>query len=104
MPHHFCWKEEFEKIPPVLGKMMVEQLDKKECKFADAIEELCDRFVYVPKGKEDSWISIFVNLPDNLKEEKDYYYYTYDIYGAIWNDKGLIYVAKMNDKGELELL
>ena len=27
-----------------------------------------------------------------------------EIYGAIWTDKGLIYVAKMNDKGELELL
>ena len=26
------------------------------------------------------------------------------IYGAIWTDKGLIYVAKMNKKGELELL
>lgn len=25
-------------------------------------------------------------------------------YGAIWTDKGLIYVAKMNDKGELELI
>ena len=28
----------------------------------------------------------------------------FEIYGAIWTDKGLIYVAKMNDKGELELL
>lgn len=72
-------------------------------KQADTIEELCDRFVYVPKGKKDSWISIFVDLPNNLKEEKDYYYYTYNIYGAIWTDKGLIYVAMMNDKGELEL-
>ena len=27
-----------------------------------------------------------------------------NVYGAIWTDKGLIYVAKMNDKGELELL
>ena len=26
------------------------------------------------------------------------------IYGAIWTDKGLIYVAKMNDRRELELL
>ena len=26
------------------------------------------------------------------------------IYGAIWTNKGLIYVAEMNDKGELELL
>ena len=28
----------------------------------------------------------------------------YNIYGAIWTDKGLIYVAKMNDKGDLELI
>ena len=27
-----------------------------------------------------------------------------DLFGAIWTDKGLIYVAKMNEKGELELL
>lgn len=27
-----------------------------------------------------------------------------ELYGAIWTNKGLIYVAKMNDKGELELL
>ena len=27
-----------------------------------------------------------------------------EIYGAIWTDKGLIYVAKMNDKGELCLI
>lgn len=26
------------------------------------------------------------------------------IYGAIWTDKGLIYVAKLNDKKEFELL
>ena len=26
------------------------------------------------------------------------------IYGAIWTDKGLIFVAKMNNEGELELL
>ena len=26
------------------------------------------------------------------------------VYGAIWTSKGLIYVAKMNDKGELELI
>ena len=29
----------------------------------------------------------------------------YDVlYGAIWTDKGLIYVAKMNEDDELELL
>ena len=26
------------------------------------------------------------------------------VYGAIWTDKGLIYVAKMNNKGEFKLL
>jgi hypothetical protein len=26
------------------------------------------------------------------------------IYGAVWTDEGLIYVAQMNKKGELELL
>ena len=25
-------------------------------------------------------------------------------FGAIWTDKGLIYVAKMNEQGELELI
>ena len=87
-----------------LTKSDYEWLCKSAHKESDTIEELCDRFVYIPKGKEDYWISIFVDLPDNLKEEKDYYYYTYDIYGAIFTDKGLIYVAKMNEKGELELL
>ena len=61
---------------------------------ADTIEELCDEFVGIYKGKhikslsKDLWI---------LKDCEV-------IYGAIWTDKGLIYVAKMNDKGELELL
>jgi hypothetical protein len=27
-----------------------------------------------------------------------------NLYGAIWTSKGLIYVAKMNKEGELELL
>lgn len=63
-------------------------------KQADAIEELCDEFV--------------------VEDTQGLHYRTYDfkglentgnkICGAIWTDKGLIYVAKMNDKGELELL
>ena len=62
---------------------------------ADTIEELCDEFVYVASEKDRPVIcykpTAFHKLSDNL-------------YGAIWTDKGLIYVAKMNDKGELELL
>ena len=60
---------------------------------ADTIEELCDEFVYHLKsgGK-------FI---DEQLVKSDIYEI---VYGAIWTDKGLIYVAKMNDKGELELL
>ena len=68
---------------------------------ADTIKELCDEFVCVSKDNPKSYI-----IDDNLwgdvypyyDSEKDY------LYGAIWTDKGLIYVAKLNDKGELELI
>ena len=60
---------------------------------ADTIEELCDEFVF-----EETY-------PSGLKR----HIITEDVavgtqFGAIWTDKGLIYVAKMNDKGELDLL
>ena len=65
------------------------------CKHTKTIEELCDEFVYVASENDRPVIcykpTVFHKLNDNL-------------YGAIWTDKGLIYVAKMNDKGELELL
>jgi hypothetical protein len=67
---------------------------------ADTIEELCDEFVLVnenvftkPQMLEDDYNRIDLN-----------YYKNEDIYGAIWTDKGLIYVAKMNEKGELCLI
>ena len=77
-------------------------------KQADTIEELCDEFVEVldiPIGNE-SFRHYIHNTPlsrdklltfVNLKE-KDV------VYGAIWTDKGLIYVAKMNEKGGWKLL
>ena len=62
-------------------------------KEADIIEELCDEFVYHLKGGgkfiDEKLVTSFV-----YKE----------IYGAIWTDKGLIYVAKINEKGVLVLL
>jgi len=68
---------------------------------ADTIEELCDEFIvfgdidkpYLTRHK-------FTNKEWN----KQYFIGDRKLYGAIWTDKGLIYVAKMNDKGELELL
>lgn len=62
-------------------------------KQADTIEELCDEFVVEDKDE----FAIFHNSK-LAKQTKGI------VYGAIWTDKGLIYVAKMNEKGELELL
>lgn len=80
---------------------------------ADTIEELCDEFLGLVKSKSSDFIIMRV-IAHSLKELKDSlntelnektYYSKYDIiYGAIWTDKGLIYVANMNSKGELELI
>ena len=69
-------------------------------KSADTIEELCDEFVI--KAYISSYPQIYHSV--NLKELNEFREKDTIIYGAIWTDKGLIYVAKMNDKGELELL
>ena len=66
-------------------------IDSPFIKQADTIEELCDCFV--DYCEEDD--SHFVSTAIQGKHE---------IYGAIWTDRGLIYVAKMNGKGEIELL
>lgn len=69
----------------------------KIIKQADTIEELCDEFVSVYGKYQDHW--------DNLEEcLRLCWDGPAEIYGAIWTDRGLIYVAKMNEKGELELL
>lgn len=80
-------------------------LSKKEpiLKQADTIEELCDEIVIKeydeptpcssPIGKSKSWKA----YQPIVKEVEA-------IYGSIWVDGNLIKVAKMNEKGELELL
>ena len=69
-------------------------------KQADTIEELCDGFIFKDTHANElhfldknSGISL---LGASLFEET--------LRGFVETDKGLIYVAKMNDKGELELL
>ena len=76
-------------------------------KQADTIEELCDEFVFhTLDGYEQHFLSrghledVLSNKNINLQE----YLSCREIYGAIWTEWGLKYVAKMNDKGELELL
>lgn len=64
---------------------------------SENLEELCDEYVVVN--------NTCFNTPQLLGTviDKDYYKHE-EVYGAIWTDKGLIYVAKMNDKGELVLI
>lgn len=64
---------------------------------ANTIEELCDEFVFI-KGN----IKLIFS-PITYNKEKDIKFFD-EIYGAIWTNIGLIYVAKMNNEGELELL
>lgn len=86
-------------------------------KQADTIEELCDEFVDASELKTTNTGGWLYDEFDS--DNKCLVYYAEDerrtiplnefddlskIFGAIWTDKGLIYVAKMNDKGELELL
>ena len=81
--------------------------EAKEHKVADTIEELCDEFVLEDNsgnkilgtlGRDTFWNNYYsISIEQALKNN-------FVFYGAIWTDKGLIYVAKMNKKGELELL
>lgn len=69
-------------------------------KEADTIEELCDMFITLEKLDGKRWHSINFTLCDDLRKDRD----NEGVYGAIWTDKGLIYVAKMNSDGKLVLI
>lgn len=67
---------------------------------ADTIEELCDYWVFIKDNEKPLIKDLFSK--EYCKEK--YYDNGYICLLVIWTDKGLIYVAKMNEKGELELL
>lgn len=84
------------------GKPYFSVFEDNVCGVADTIEALCDEFIVVSDNCERPIISA---LPFNELQLYAKGRTKYAIcYGAIWTDKGLIYVAKMNDRGELELL
>ena len=72
-------------------------------KQADTIEELCDELVVVQKDFHDL-LNADTHCLQSLRKYYEINKIEVSIYGAIYTDKGLIYVAKMNDKGELILL
>lgn len=84
----------FHKINPKDIKYEITTLFNDVLKQADTIEKLCDRFVVIYENEEPV---PYKNYLDALETQKE-------VYGAIWTDKGLIFVAKMNNKGVLELL
>lgn len=73
-------------------------------KQADIIEELCDGILVEEIDNESNW---FIMETDELKrmskEEIENHLTSWRFNLFIKNDRGLIYVAKMNEKGELEL-
>lgn len=88
-----------------LGNWDVEKYSRDfPVRFADNIKDLCDGFVF--DGGDDVPL-----LCDNYEEliywfnhSKEQQYKTRNCYGAIWTGNGLIYVAKINEHRELELL
>ena len=106
----YCYYDENSKLQ---DNVYLTVVSKNEIiKQADTIEELCDEFVLVAKDEDFFQTSrintrhwVFDDLADTEhKEDEIGKGISRTIYGAIWTDKGLIYVAKMNEKGELELL
>lgn len=98
----------------VKGKYLKEEckLKRKEDKQADTIEELCD---YVVSMNELCDVPIVEELPHEMGNDKHFisnvkFQTLQGQHGKWWvklaiaTDKGLIYVAKINGKGELELL
>ena len=72
-------------------------------KETNIIEELCDELVF-DNVYHSRMTPSAMHTKENQEVIKSYLKQNIVCYGAIWTDKGLIYVAKMNEKGELELL
>jgi hypothetical protein len=83
-------------------------------KASENLEELFDEYVWkwnkneFPYSTSRQYVRYggVGDLKRTIRCETDYGYYLnqdYEIYGAIWTDKGLLYVARLNDKGEWEL-
>lgn len=66
---------------------------------SENLDELCDNYV-IPRY-QDTFIVDRFSKQICLNHIKCGYG---DVFGAIWTDKGLIYVAKMNNEGKLELI
>lgn len=87
---------DFDKLNEV-SKLSIDMAEEP-IREAKTIEELCDEFVGVDKTCENGH-QLLRAIP-----YKCHTYWNGGIYGAIWCEFGLKYIAKLNSKGELELL
>ena len=92
---------DFDKLNEV-SKLSIDMAEEP-IRESENLEELCDGF-YIDKCKEeflldemfdDYWYDFNLYFKDCAKSG-------IDVYGFIKTDKGLIFVAKMNDKGDLD--
>lgn len=88
-------------------KTLIEYIEDNAINDANTIEELCDRCIVIRQFYDFYKIGSFYECEyeiDCFKRKIKSNSPIIAIYGAIWTSKGLIYAAKMNEKGELELL
>lgn len=70
---------------------------------SDNLVELCDRIVIKPTKRGDKYKVMLKRKFYGYRQafiRKNWQY----IYGAVWSNGGLKYIAKMNAEGEMELL
>ena len=70
---------------------------------SENLEELCDEFVMTDNSNNKPYRP-FIIYGRSLEELKERQSCNESLYGAIWTDKGLIYVAKMDNEGKLVLI
>ena len=87
---------DFDKLNEV-SKLSIDMAEEP-IREAKTIEELCDEFVGVDKTIENGH-QLLRAIPYKCAN-----FWNGGVYGAVWCESGLKYVAKLNSKGELELL
>ena len=71
---------------------------------SENIEELCDEFVLYDNQLKTYGVFDKKVITFKWIQNHSTIYNGMTIYGAIWTSKGLIYVAKMDENGELKLI
>ena len=87
---------DFDKLNEV-SKLSIDMAEEP-IREAKTIEELCDEFVGVDKTIENGH-QLLRAIPYKCAN-----FWNGGVYGCIWTDKGLIYVAKMDSEGKLVLI